>query len=239
VLGSHESLTESANVVKLVDFSAGRESQKLQQVQVLSSSQTGPMKTGRASSCPPRAVRSVAFGPLSLEWLGDQHHSEVGVVSLACKGVKKVVRSRKEVCQRDNGTLKRKKVNGVVRHSVHGLKKVARLPNSDRAAVLQILKKKTRRLQGSERLRKAVRMISKDLSDKVASSDLVNKEWNHWVVLHGNDKVVEDDVKGIWAAIGVQLTDSNMFGVLSRKGKGKKKRDVEGDIGGGGSVKGV
>jgi len=34
----------------------------------------------------------------------------------------------------------------------------------------------------------------------------MNKDWNHWVVLHGNEKVVEEDVTGIGAAIGVHLT---------------------------------
>jgi len=72
-------------------------------------------------------------------------------------------------------------------------------------------------------------MISQDLFKKEASSGSMNKEWNHWVVLHGNDEVMEDDVKNIGATIGVQLNDRNMFGVLARKGKGKKK-GVEGEV---------
>jgi len=45
------------------------------------------------------------------------------------------------------------------------------------------------------------------------------------VVLHGNDEVMVDDVKNIGAAIGVHLNERNMFGVLARKGKGKKSGD--------------
>lgn len=88
-------------------------------------------------------------------------------------------------------------------------------------------------------MKKAVRSISKDLSEKDSSSDSVNLEWNHWVTLHGSEKVLEDDVIGLGAAIGVQLSDKNMFGVLARKGKGKKKRVGEGEGAGGGLVEGL
>lgn len=183
----------------------------------------GTKERCRASSCPPKAARSIASGPWSLEWLSDQHHSEAGVVSSSRKEGKKRIRLRKKEGHEVNVDQKRKKVNGVLRHPVHSLKKVARLPLGDRAAVLQILKKNSRRARGVDRLKKAVNLISKDLSEKEASSGSVDKECNHWVVLHGNEKVMEDDVKNIGAAIGVQLNDRNMFGVLARKGKAKKK----------------
>jgi len=71
--------------------------------------------------------------------------------------------------------------------------------------------------------------------DKAASSASVNKEWNHWVVLHGKEKEVAEDVWGIGKAIGLHFEgdNHNMFSVLSRSGNGKresKKCDV-GDIG--------
>lgn len=56
---------------------------------------------------------------------------------------------------------------------------MAKLSYSDKAVVLQILKINTRKLKGSDRLKKTVRMISKDLSEKASSSDSVNKKWNH------------------------------------------------------------
>ena len=141
--------------------------------------------------------------------------------------------------QPDTRKQKRMKVKEVLRHPVLSLKKVARLPNRDRATVLQILKKKSRKLRGSERLRKAVRLMSKDLANKDSSSDSRSKEWNHWVVLHGNEKVVEDDVIGLGAAIGVKLTDKNMFGVLARKGRGKISKVVGSEEVHGGSTEEV
>ena len=107
------------------------------------SSESGSKKRDRACSCPPRAARSLVSGPWSLEWLSDQHLSEVGVVSSAQRSGKKTVRSFNQVGQFDIRKQKRKKVNGVLRHPVLNLKKVARLPNRDRATVLQILKKKS------------------------------------------------------------------------------------------------
>jgi len=63
--------------------------------------------------------------------------------------------------------------------------------------------------------------MSKDLADKDSSSDSRNKEWNHWVVLHGNEKVVENDVIGLGEAIGVKLTDKNMLVFLLERGGGR------------------
>ncbi|KEH25709.1 RNA recognition motif [Medicago truncatula] len=106
-------------------------------------------RKSRASSCPPRAARSVESGPWSLEWLSEHHHGDAGVISSARKKVKKVVRpiAQSGICANN-----RKKVNGVLRHSVISLKKVARLPSKDRSTILHILKSKSRKLQGSDRL---------------------------------------------------------------------------------------
>ena len=180
---------------------------------------------GIGPSCPPKATQCIASGPWSLEWLSDQHHSEARVVSSSRKGGNKRVWLSKKEGRADNVHQKRKKLFGALRHPVLSLKKVARLPLGDRAAVLQILKKNSRRVRAVDRLKMAVKMFSQDLSEKEASSGSVNKEWNHWVVMHGNNKVMEDYVKNIGAAIEVQLNDRNMFGVLARKGKGKKSGD--------------
>jgi hypothetical protein len=137
-------------------------------------------------------------------------------------------------------TQRRKKVNGVLHHNVHCLKKVARLPKNDRAAVMKFLKKNGRKHQGSSNLRKEVRMISKDLSDINYSSCYVNNDLKHWVVLHGSEKVVREDVINIRDTIGVQLSGcSNMFGVLAKKGKGKKQGTGDGEGVVRGSVEGA
>lgn len=64
-------------------------------------------------------------------------------------------------------------------------------------------------------------------SDKSSSSGSVNNDWVNFVVVHGNEKVVVDDVKGIGEAIGVQFNGSNnnMFGVLSRRGRGRGRKE--------------
>jgi len=100
--------------------------------------------------------------------------------------------------------------------------------------VLHILKSKARKLHRSDRLKKAVKVVSLGASDKSSSSDSVNSDWVNWVVVHGSEKVVVDDVKGIGEAIGVQFNgnNNNMFGVLSIKGRGRKEGWREGKEGG-------
>jgi len=194
----------------------------------------------RTDSCPPRTDRSVVFGPWSLEWLSHQHHSEAGVVSSSRKNIKKGVQPKECRTQVYGSLQKQKKVNVMLRHSVHSLKKVAGLPNKDRKTVMQILKKNVCKFQGSTNLKKAVRMISKDLTEETSSSSSNNTDWKHWVVMHGSEKVVQEDVRSIRETIGVQFNGShNMFGVLVRKGKGKKKGTVVDEGGAGGVVEGV
>ncbi|MCI72878.1 endonuclease/exonuclease/phosphatase family protein, partial [Trifolium medium] len=52
----------------------------------------------------------------------------------------------------------------------------------------------------------------------------VNKDWEHWVVMHGNEKVAVKDVRGIRETIGVKFNggDANMFRVLSVRGGGRR-----------------
>ncbi|AES88382.2 hypothetical protein MTR_4g054200 [Medicago truncatula] len=129
-------------------------------------------------------------------------------------------------------------LNGILRHSVHSLKKAARLPCKDRSSVLKILKKNVRKRQGSDRLKKAVDVVSHSVYDGNSSSDSVNNDWSHWVVLKGNEKVAVEDVWGIGKAIGVQFDGEshNMFGVLARSGRGRGHSSSVVSVGGGGAV---
>ncbi|XP_039690367.1 uncharacterized protein [Medicago truncatula] len=199
------------------------------------------LRTRRMVSCPPRADRSVVSGPWSLDWINDQHLSDVGVVSSSRKFDAKG--KRLKACRniQEDVVVKRKKVKGLLRHSVLSLKKVARLPTKDRKVVMKILKKNDRKFKGSNSIRKTARMISKDLSENSSSSSSINNsDWKHWVVLHGSDKVVAEDVKTLGESIGVNLSGyNNRFGVLARKGMGKKKKLAFGDGGSGGAVEGV
>lgn len=133
----------------------------------------------RMSSCPPRVARSLESGPWSLEWISDQHHGHAGVISSSRKKVKKVVRPRGPVSQSGTIDKKRKKVDGVLHHFVHSLKKVARLPSKDRSSVLKILRKKVRQRQGSDRLKKAVDIVSQNNSDGTSSVSCA-----HTLIIH-------------------------------------------------------
>jgi len=62
---------------------------------------------------------------------------------------------------------------------VHSLKKVARLPTKDRTTVMHILKKSGSKYQGSSKLKKAVTMISKEVSDDTASSNSMTNDWKN------------------------------------------------------------
>lgn len=174
-------------------------------------------------------------GPWSLEWLSDQHGSEAGVVSSSQRIVKKGWCLKGGQAFSVKVGSKRKKVRGVLRHPVHSLKKVARLPHKDRAAVMKIFKKNSCKYKGSSSLKKAVRMISKDLSESSSSSSSANNnDWRHWVVMHGSEKARREDLTGLGESIGVRLNGcNNMFGLLARKGKGRFKESVAVDGEGG------
>ncbi|GAU43560.1 hypothetical protein TSUD_245250 [Trifolium subterraneum] len=64
-------------------------------------------------------------------------------------------------------------------------------------------------------------------SDEAASSASVNNDLKHWVVMQGNAKVAEDDVREVGKVIGVTFNgdNENMFSVLARAGLvGTEKR---------------
>jgi len=70
-------------------------------------------------------------------------------------------------------------------------------------------------------------MISQELSDETSSSGSANTYLKHWVVVHGSEQVVREDVRSIGESIGVQFGGShNMFDVLARKGRGNRKVSV-------------
>ncbi|MCI72815.1 endonuclease/exonuclease/phosphatase family protein, partial [Trifolium medium] len=52
----------------------------------------------------------------------------------------------------------------------------------------------------------------------------INNDWQNWVVMHGSDKMVVEDVWGIGKAIGVKFNsdNANRFSALVRVGKGKQ-----------------
>jgi hypothetical protein len=91
--------------------------------------------------------------------------------------------------------------------------------------VLSTLKKRARKRKQSVRPQSVSEEISQGTSDEASSSESVNKEWNHWVVLHGKEKEAAEDVWGIGKVIGLlfERDNHNMFSVLSRAGNGKRE----------------
>ncbi|MCI16466.1 DUF4283 domain protein, partial [Trifolium medium] len=87
----------------------------------------------------------------------------------------------------------KKKVGGVLHHTMQNLRKVARLPGKDRKEVLKILKKEVRRRQGGSRATTSVEVVKQVSSDSGSSLASVNKDWENWVVMHGNEKVAVED----------------------------------------------
>ena len=76
------------------------------------------------------------------------------------------------------------------------------------------------------------------MSDDTVSANSINNDWKNWVVLHGSEKVAMDDVRSLGESIGAQFNGSHiMFGVLARRGKGKKLDVLEGEGRRGGSCK--
>ncbi|MCI21881.1 hypothetical protein A2U01_0043052, partial [Trifolium medium] len=75
-----------------------------------------------------------------------------------------------------------------------------RLPGKDRREVLKILKKEVRKRSGRSRTNKSVEVVHQDRSGSDSSVASVNKDWEHWVVLHRNEKVAVEDVWGIGKA---------------------------------------
>ncbi|GAU51172.1 hypothetical protein TSUD_412070 [Trifolium subterraneum] len=191
----------------------------------------------RHLSCPPGGGRSNNSGPWSLEWLEDNNIGEAGIIVSAKK---KIIRNNRLQRARNDELTKvptKKKVRGVLRHTVSSLKKVARLPCKDRAEVIKILKKEVRKRSGRQIVDKSVNVVTQVNSNSGSSLGSVNKDWEHWVALHGSAEVAEEDERGMGKAIGVTFTgDANRFQVLSRGGQGQKKSRVVGEGVGGGKA---
>ncbi|XP_045791437.1 uncharacterized protein LOC123886142 [Trifolium pratense] len=183
-----------------------------------------PLLSKRTNSCPPEVRRSVLSGPWSLEWLQDQNFGDAGVIFSASKKNRKESPHGSSLKRKVDQDPRRRKAGGVLRHPVHSLKKVARLPSKERCEVLKALKKKVRRRRGGDGLNRSCSMSCHVPSGDTVSSGSVNNDWTNWVAVHGNDQMAVDDVWGIGKAIGVKFKGDNvnMFNILSRVSKGKR-----------------
>ncbi|CAJ2667463.1 unnamed protein product [Trifolium pratense] len=179
----------------------------------------------QTNSCPPEARRSVTSGPWSLEWLEDQNHGDAGVIFSASKKSRKGNHLGPSFKKNGEQDQRRRRAGGLLRHPVHSLKKVARMPSKDRREVLKVLKKSVRQRRGGDGVNRSCTMSRQASSDDSSSLGSVNNDWKNWVAIHGNDQLAVDDVWGIGKAIGVKFRGDNvnMFNILSRASKGKKE----------------
>ncbi|GAU50935.1 hypothetical protein TSUD_411320 [Trifolium subterraneum] len=146
----------------------------------------------RHSSCHPSKGGSVMSGLWSLEWFHEHIHSGAGIIFSPKKQTSKH-ENQPKVADRES---KRKKFGGVLCHTMQTLKKVARLPGKERREVLKILKKEVRKRSGRSRTNKSVTGVQQKSSGSVDSSMAsINKDWENWVVMHGDEKVAVEDVR--------------------------------------------
>ncbi|PNX89689.1 hypothetical protein L195_g045811, partial [Trifolium pratense] len=188
-----------------------------------------PSRRGKAFEGP----KLVFSGPWSLDWLHDHNHGDAGFFFSARKKTK-AGKSQGDGNHRDERkSLKKRQGGGMLRHSLHTLKKVARMPSKDRKEVLKVLKKNVCKRQGGSRADRSCEVVHQVSSEKNQSSASVNNDWENWVVMQDNNYMVVDDVWDIGKAIGVKFkgNSSNMFNVLSRARKSNQ-------AGGGSKTKG-
>jgi len=82
------------------------------------------------------------------------------------------------------------------------------------------------------------RVISDTSNAKVISNEgpshsqtSINNYWTNWLVLHGNKKVVDEDVRGIGKVVGLKFNGdkNNMFNVSSGAGRKNQKGGGKGE----------
>lgn len=127
----------------------------------------------------------------------------------------------------EEGTFKNKlKIGGKLNYSAHNLKKIARLPDNDRKQVLKIFMKKVCRRRGVKKSDVLSHAISKGshVSDSFSSAS-VNNDWKNWVMLHGKEKMVKNDVNCFGKAMGVKFYMTNLIRSGCCREAGNKKKD--------------
>lgn len=181
-------------------------------------------RCSRATSCPPSEDRKALSGPWSWEWLRDHNHEEAGVIFSARKRVRKgdpCGGRQKQVGHPDVSS--RKAGGGVLRHPIHSLKKIARLPTKDRGEALKALGRCVRRRRAGDHANESNSASCQVSSDLRSTSGTSDNDWRNWVAVHGNDQLAMEDIRGIGQTIGVKFRGDveNMFSVLTRTGSNK------------------
>jgi hypothetical protein len=170
----------------------------------------------RTSSCPPSRVRFTEFGTWSLEWVNKhQKHDSDSLFSSKKKNIqKKSYQAASKVTK--------KKGSGYLRHCAQSLKCIARLPDKDHREVLRVLRRTMKQRRAVSEVSK-VKVMSKEGTSHSDSQSSVNNDWQKWLVLHCDDKAMNEDVCGIGQVVGLKFSGdkNNKFDILL--GAGRKK----------------
>ena len=171
---------------------------------------------------------SLRSGPWSVDWLQNIQKGDVGLISSKNKRLKRVRRNSGSQAEGHHLVVKRKKAGGVLRHPVMTLKKVARLPSSDRAQVMKVLQgskelkvlnqKILKRRRQRERVTRSLEGSRQSSKSQETSSASVNNDWTNWVALNGSDASKAADIQAIGKTIGISFKGitQNMFSILVR-----------------------
>lgn len=162
-------------------------------------------------------------GHWSLDWFSKVPIKEGGNVFTSTRSVEFITESDARL-EKNNAlpskVLTKKKQKGQVIIYVGFMKRIARMPDVHRKDILKILNKKRRKGKGrmSEQNSKAAANTSNSLQN---SFSLANKDWENWVVFHGNPKVVSEDVRDIGKVIGAKYNCEtlNSFNLLTKDGR--------------------
>jgi hypothetical protein len=182
----------------------------------------------RARSCPPGAKDPSFSGPWSRAWLQGKSQGEAWVGGSLKKGAQQQGRPGGERRQEEHEGSKKRKMGGLLPHSVFSLKRIVRLSGRDRKEVLRILQKNARRDKGRGADRSQREAVSKASAVADTSSASVNNDWHNWMAMQGSAKKAAADVAEVGKSLGVFVKAdlSNMFSVLSKAGKGKHSTSV-------------
>jgi len=162
-------------------------------------------------------------GPWSLDWLQQVSKGSDEVVGSDSTGKQIIPNPVQPIVG------KKKKYGGRFKHSAHMLKKVARMSVKDRHEILKFLQKHSKLRKGRSTSSKVLNQSNFSNNFSTSSSSSVNKDWEHWVALHGKSNVANADVTGIGTSIGVKFSGdkNNRFNVLSKEGRRELRATVE------------
>jgi hypothetical protein len=161
----------------------------------------GP-ESQRARSCPPRARRPALSGPWSWEWMQDHTHEGAVVIFSSKKRFQKPERPGVRRQKVEHKGAKKRKCGGPLCHALFSLKRIARLPSSDRRQVLHILHKNARKEKDRGGVRSPREEPPRDADVSDSSSGSVTNDWKHWVALQGDDSKAADDVAEVGKSLG-------------------------------------